>query len=383
MQVKQSKNPRARNNPARTSLQNYFERISNSLEDRIPEYLLMKKYARVYGESQKLLEIERTIDIAAGSIYEINLDEKGLVCSGLEQAARLLNDKNALLKRTLQGKNPSEQTTKLIQHVTAHIQRIVISLQYITRSIARINEITPIIKALLKTKDKESYGENPLLIEISNALKKNIEDPNLTEVRNLMEKSSISPAKFDSRLNFEHLNDVSDKLIGLLNDKLLLVISISETIIAGIEDDGINDVDSSKRLPDELMVLFLASSTLDIFRKIKEIRNCVKNISDSIKSYLSVMESGRLENNYKAFLLNGENSVHNVVSRVIPTQLKRILPTINETAANLDSIDLKLDLNTLSLQKVLRMTYGLIYEKANRMWINPYELWNSTGILFL
>jgi hypothetical protein len=374
MQVKQSKNPRARNNPARTSLQNYFERISNSLEDRIPEYLLMKKYARVYGESQKLLEIERTIDIAAGSIYEINLDEKGLVCSGLEQAARLLNDKNALLKRTLQGKNPSEQTTKLIQHVTAHIQRIVISLQYITRSIARINEITPIIKALLKTKDKESYGENPLLIEISNALKKNIEDPNLTEVRNLMEKSSISPAKFDSRLNFEHLNDVSDKLIGLLNDKLLLVISISETIIAGIEDDGINDVDSSKRLPDELMVLFLASSTLDIFRKIKEIRNCVKNISDSIKSYLSVMESGRLENNYKAFLLNGENSVHNVVSRVIPTQLKRILPTINETAANLDSIDLKLDLNTLSLQKVLRMTYGLIYEKANRMWINPYEL---------
>lgn len=373
MQVKQSKTPRARNNPARTSLQNYFERISNSLEDRIPEYLLMKKYARIYGESQKLLDIERTIDIAAGSIYEINLDEKGLICSGLMQAARLLNDKNALLKRTLQGKNVSEQM-KLVQHVTTHIQRIVTNLQYITKSIARINEITPIIKALLKTKDKENYGENPLLAEISNALKKNIEEPSLVEIRELMEKSLISPAKFDSRLNFEHLNDVSDKLIGLLNDKLLLVIGISETIIAGVEDDGINDVDASKRLPDELMVLFLAASTLDIFRKIKEIRNCVKTISDSIKSYLAVMESGRLENNYKAFLLNGENSVHNVISRVIPTHLKRILPTINETAANLDSIDLKLDLNTLNLQKVLRMTYGLIYEKANKIWINPYEI---------
>ncbi|MEZ5671524.1 MAG: hypothetical protein R3E08_03745 [Thiotrichaceae bacterium] len=350
MQVKQSKTPRARNNPARTSLQNYFERISNSLEDRIPEYLLMKKYARIYGESQKLLEIERTIDIAAGSIYEINLDEKGLVSAGLDQAARLLNDKNALLKRTLQGK-PVSDKNKLIQHVAAHIQRITNNLQYITRSIARINEITPILKALLKTKDKENYGENPLLIEISNALKKNIEEPNLAELRELMEKSSVSPVKFDSRLNFEHLNDVSDKLIGLLNDKLLLVISISETIIAGIEDDGINDVDASKRLPDELMVLFLASSILDIFRKIKEIRNCVKNISDSIKSYMAVMESGRLENNYKAFLLNGENSVHNVVARVIPTHLKRILPPINEVAANLDSIDLKLDLKHPKLAK--------------------------------
>jgi len=370
--ARQLKIPRARNNPARTSLQNYFDRISNSLEDKIPEFLLMKKYARLFGESQKLLEIEKALDIAAGSIYEIAIDEKLLVCNNVNKLARILNSKNLMLKKALQGK-PFSPQLKLTHDVSNHLQRLINNLLKITRNISRINEVIPLLKALLKMKDKENYGDDPILMEISNALKRNIEEPALVAIKEMMLRERLPLNKYDNRLHFEHLNDMSDKIIGLLNDKLLIVLGISEMMIAGVEDEGINDIDASNRLPDELMVLFLASSTLDIFHKIREIRNCVKNISTSIKICLKIMESGKLPTSFRSIVTAGEDSVYVILSKQIPINLKRILPMINETASNLDALDLKLELNTLDLEKVSKLTNGLIYEKCNRVWENPYD----------
>jgi len=54
--------------------------------------------------------------------------------------------------------------------------------------------------------------------------------------------------------------------------------------------------------------------------------------------------------------------------------LKRLMPVINEIATNLDALDLKLKLNTLDLNKIIRMAYGLIYEKTFKTWENPYEV---------
>lgn len=368
----QSRVPKARNNAAHTSLQNYFDRVSNSLEDRINEFLLMKKYTRVYEESQKLLEVEKTLNIAAGSIFEINVDHK-IDCQAISQAMKLLNSKNTAIKKFLQGK-PFSTQVQYLHEVSKHLQNIVTHTTQITDNIMYINEIIPIIKALLKKKDKEGNIEHdPLLSEIKRALQENIRQPKLSTIKELLAKENVNLETFDTKLRFEHLNDVSDKLIGLLNDKLLLVIGISEVLIAGVEDDGMNDVDAKQRLPDELRVLFLASSTLNIFCKVKEIRSSIKVIFSSVQLFLKILESGKLGVKIDSLLRGGQDSIQNIVVNNTKN-LKRLTPVINEIATNLDALDLKLKLNTLDLSKIIRMAYGLIYEKTFKTWENPYDV---------
>ncbi|HDN26992.1 MAG TPA: hypothetical protein ENG03_07845 [Thioploca sp.] len=372
MKKKTPKNPKARNNSAHASLQSYFDRISHSLEDRLSEYVQMKKYVRVYEESKKLLDIEKTINIAAGSIYEINVDQK-LDVNAMKPLMQSLDDKNKALKSYIKGK-PQSLQLKLLSQVSKNIHIVNNHFPRINKHITRVNEVIPIIKALLKLPEKESNYENdPILIEISNALTVNIDEPSFANIRPLLEKEQIKLSQYDAKLQFEQMNDVSDKLIGLLNDKLLLIIGVSEFLIAGVEDDGANDVAAEQRLPDELRVLFLASSVLYIIYRIKEIRDSIKTIFNSIKLCLQIMNSDRLESQYKALLKNGNNSVYNILSNTTPKVLQRTKKAIIEIVPGLDALDLKLKLDTLDLETVMKMTYGLIYEKANRIWENPYE----------
>lgn len=373
MRQKTPKNPKARNSAAHASLQSYFDRISHSLEDRVSEYVQMKKYIRVYEESKKLLEIQKAINIAAGSIYEINIDKK-LELSSIKNLIKLLKDKEKALKSFFKDK-PKSLQIKFIQQISKHILIVIKNILEIYKNISRISELVPVIKALLKMPDKESNYENdPILIEISNALTISINEPNLAQIKSMLEKERINLSQYDAKLNFEHLNDVSDKFIGLLNDKLLLIIGVSEFLIAGVDDDGANDVAAEQRLPDELRVLFLGSAVLDIIYRLKEIKMSMKMIYTSIKQCLQIMESDRLDNSLKNMLKNGDNNVHDILSNTTPNVLQRIKKAIVEITPGLDALDLKLKLDTLDIKKVIQMTYGLIYEKANRIWENPYDI---------
>ena len=94
MQKKPVKKPKSRNNAAHASLQSYYDRIANSLEDRVADFVQMRKYIRVYEEAQKLLEIEKALNIAAGSIYEISMGSKLDYCENLEQLGEQLAERN-------------------------------------------------------------------------------------------------------------------------------------------------------------------------------------------------------------------------------------------------------------------------------------------------
>ncbi|EDN67900.1 hypothetical protein BGP_4428 [Beggiatoa sp. PS] len=373
MRKKTTKNPKARNNSAHASLQGYFDRISNSLEDRLSEYVLMRKYVRIYQESQKLLEVEKSINTAAGSIYEINIDKK-LDVEAMKQLMRSLDEKNKTLKRALKQKKIQPLQLKLLTQVSKNILVIINHLMRINKHVARVNEVIPVVKALLKLSEKENNYENdPILVEISNALTVSIDEPNLTNIKAQLEKENIDLSQYDAKFNFEQMNDASDKLIGLLNDKLLLIIGISEFLIAGVDDDGANDVSAFQRLPDELRVLFLASSVLDTIYRVKEIRDSIKIIFNSIKLFLQILNSDRLGSQYQAFLKNGDNNVHDLLSNIAPSVLQRLKKAIIEIVPGLDAFELKLKIDTLDLETVRKMTYGLIYEKANRIWENPYD----------
>ncbi len=375
MRQKPIKQPKARNNAAHASLQSYFDRISHSLEDRVSEYVQMNKYVRVYEESQKLLDIEKTINIAAGSIFEVSFEKK-LDFDATNQLVQLLNKKNKALRSFIQGK-PLTSQIKLLDQISKSINTIIVNLMQIYKNIVRINDVVPIITALLKLKDKEggNHQHDPLLIEVSNALANNIVDPNLTQMKALLQNDRVNLLDYDARLYFEHFNDVSDKLIGLLNDKLLLIIGISEFLIAGVEDDGANDVSASERLPDELRVLFLSSNILDVLNKIKEIRTGLKAIFANVKFCLEVIDSDKMESKFKSLLKdNGNGNIYEAVVSTTPKLLQRVKKTIIEVSPELDAFDLKLKLETLELNKVMKMTYGLIYEKSNRTWENPYYI---------
>jgi hypothetical protein len=364
---------KARNNAAHASLQSYFDRISHSLEDRLSEYVQMKKYVRIYGESKKLLEIEKAVNIAAGSIYEINIDKRFDTAS-MKQLLKLLEEKTKELTGLIRNK-PKTLQFKFVHQVIKSIHIVMNNLIQINKNINRVNELIPIIKALLKMPDKESnYDNNAILLEINNALSVSITEPNLTEIKNGLTKERIDLAQYDARLLFEHMNDVSDKLIGLLNDKLLLIIGISEFLIAGVDDDGANDVTAIQRLPDELRVLFLASSLFDIIYRIKQIRENIKGIFNNIKLCLQIMNSDRLESQFQGALKGGTPSVYELLASNTPRLLQRIKKSIIETAPGLDALELKLKIDTLDLNTIIRMTYGLIYEKANKVWENPYEM---------
>lgn len=365
--------PKARNNAAHASLQSYFDRISHSLEDRLSEYVQMKKYVRIYGESKKLLEIEKAVNIAAGSIYEINIDKR-FDTHSMKQLLKLLEEKVKELTGLIRNK-PKSLQFRFVHQVIKSIHVVMNNLIQINKNINRVNELIPIIKALLKMPDKESnYDNNAILLEINNALSVSITEPNLTEIKNGLTKERIDLAQYDARLLFEHMNDVSDKLIGLLNDKLLLIIGISEFLIAGVDDDGANDVTAIQRLPDELRVLFLASSLFDIIYRIKQIRENIKGIFNHIKLCLQIMNSDRLESQYQGALKGGTPSVYELLASNTPRLLQRIKKSIIETAPGLDALELKLKIDTLDLNTIIRMTYGLIYEKANKVWENPYEM---------
>lgn len=371
MRQKPLKQPKARNNAAFASLQGYFDRISHSLEDRVSEYVQMNKYVRVYEESQKLLDIQKTINISAGSIFEINLDKR-LDVSATHQLVQTLHKKNKALRSFMQNK-PLTTQLKLLDQVSRGLHNVTVNLLQIQKDIARVNEVIPVIKAILKVKDKEGHHENdPLLIEINNALTNNITEPNLTEIKAILKQDYLNFSQYDARLAYEDFNDVSDKLIGLLNDKLLLIIGISEFLIAGVEDDGANDVGAKDRLPDELRVLFLGSSVLDILHKVKQIRGCIRNILTNIKLCVQIIDSDRLESKFKALLKNGEDNLYEMLALTTPRLLQRVRKAIVEISPGLDALDLKLKLDTLDLTTVMNMTYGLIYEKSNRTWENPY-----------
>ena len=91
-----------------------------------------------------------------------------------------------------------------------------------------------------------------------------------------------------------------------------------------------------------------------------------------------VLEGRKLDMKAEALLCLSDNSardnsIRDIVLKHLPTNLRRGVPVINEIATSLDALELKLRLNTLDLTKILKMTYGLIYEKSTRNWINPYE----------
>ncbi|RKZ76041.1 MAG: hypothetical protein DRQ57_05330 [Gammaproteobacteria bacterium] len=372
MKKKKIKTPKARNNTAHASFQSYFDRISHSMEDRLSEYLQMKKYVRVYKESNKLLDIEKTINIAAGSIYEINVSKK-VDTEMLKRLLQLLNGKNKALKSFIKGKQPSLQL-KLLSQISKNIIIVINNLLQINKHLQKITELIPVMKAILNLVEKEdNYENDPILLEISNILAVNIDEPRLGDIKKILEKEKIDSNQYEAKLNFEDMNDVSDKLIGLLNDKLLVVIGVSEFLIAGVEDDGANDVQADNRLPEELRALFLASSILDILYKVRELKNAIKIIFNSIKLYLQIMNSDKLESQYKALLKNGNNNIHELLSSMLPNTLQRLKKTIIEIVPDLDAFELKLRLDTLDLDSVLRMTYSLIYEKSTRTWGNPYE----------
>jgi hypothetical protein len=380
MKKKAPKNPRARNNAAYASLQNYFDRISSSLEDRVGEYLQMKKYIRVYEESKKLLEIEKAINIAAGSLYEINMEKK-LDIENLKELIQSLEAKNKTLKSFIQQQKPQSLQLKLLSQIIKNISLIILTLKQFNKHIQRMNEIIPIIKALLKKQEKEgqekdeTHQENdPVLIEISNALALSIEEPNLSEIKVILENEQIAISEDDAKLHFERINDVSDKLIGLLNDKLLLIIGVSEFLIAGVDDEGANDIAANQRLPDELRVLFLASSVFNLIYRLKELRNGIKIIFNSIKLCLRIMNSNKLASQSEGLLKLGDNNISDLLSNITPSVLQRSKKAIVEISPSLDAFDLKLKIDTLELETVIRMTNGLIYEKANRIWENPYDV---------
>ena len=357
--------PTARNSSAHKALQNHFLRIASTLEDKISEFLKMKKYTRVYNEALELLEIKKTIDLAAGRIFEIHLKNK-LNTQLLNQLMQLLNSKNTAIKSYIQGK-PITLQIKLLHELSKNINKIIISVTQITRDVDRLNDIIPVIKALLKSKDiEEDHEHDPLLLEITKALKKNVTEPALTDIKIVLQKNQVDVNTYDQRLHFEHFNDVSDKLIGLLNDKLLLVLSISEMLVAeDMEDEeDAHDIPANQRLPDELRVLFLAMSTLDILYKIQEMRDSIKIVLASTRFYLQIFDSGKLESRVKSILNTGNHNIHELTLQTAKI-IQKFESFINELVIKIDP---------LKVSKSIKLSHSLIYEKSHRVWENPYRI---------
>lgn len=361
--TKKPTKPIARNNAARKSMQTYFKRVADSLHDKMVEYQQMKKCARVYSEAQELLRIQTTIDLAAATIFEINMSKK-LDCSTVEQFAQLLNTKNLSIKEFIRGK-PVTLQIKLLHELAKNIHKIATSIQQITKNINRINEIIPVIKVLLQKKEVEEdeREHDPLLNEINNALKMSLDEPNLIEIKALLQQEKIDLNRYDSKFSFEHFNDVSDKIIGVLNDKLLVAVEVSETLIAGMENEGTHDISTEQRLPDELTVLFLVENALNILYKIKEIRENIKVLFSSVRLYSQLIENDKLETKFKATFKNGDNNIHSLISLSLK-HIQKLEPVISELADKIEP---------LKLDESIRLTHALIYEKVNRIWENPYR----------
>ncbi|MCK5720261.1 MAG: hypothetical protein KAH84_09990 [Thiomargarita sp.] len=366
-------NPKARNNNAHASFQSYFDRISNSLDDRIGEYMQMKKFVRVYEESNKLLDIDKTINTAAGSIYEINLEGKVNIAN-LKKIIQSLAVKNKVLRAFIQKNKLEPLQLKLLTQILKNSLIITNNLQKVYQHINKINEIVPVVKAILKLPEQEdNYENDPVLLEISEILSTCIDNPAIKDITLVLKKQKIDPSKYSAKFNFEDMNDVSDKLVGLLNDKLLVIINVSEFLIANVEDDGANDVSSDKRIPEEIRTLFLAASILNILYRIKELKSATKVIFNGVKLHNEMINSSKLQSHYKGLLKSGNDSIHNNIYVALPTNLQRFKKTIVELIPHLDAFQLKLKLDSLDIEIAMKMAYSLMYEKTNRMWENPYD----------
>lgn len=356
----QKHRPKARNNSAHSSLESYFERIYHSLEERNDEYRQLKKYMRVHEECSMLLALEQALNIAADHIYEINITHHLNIQSLLDYAQHI-NKKNTVIKNYLHGKAFSSQV-QLLHEITKQLNIIITHSGQIVRKLNRCKELIPVIKVLLKMQDEEDVGHDPVSLEISRLLKDNITEPALLSLQAMLRKYGL--AEQTDNLNFEHLNDASDKLIGLLNDKLLLVIGVSEILSEGIEDDATHDVPADQRLPDELRVLFITSSTLDVLQKMCELRDHIKQIFNATKHYLQLQAHPKLDVKVRQLLKVGDNNVTDIVKK-LALLLQGFSPKVT---------DLSTYIEPLNLPIVLRMAYHLIYEKANRTWENPYPI---------
>ncbi len=356
----QKHRPKARNNSAHSSLESYFERIYHSLEERNDEYRQLKKYMRVHEECSMLLALEQTLNIAADHIYEINIT-RHLNIQALLAYAQHVNKKNTVVKNYLRGKAFSPQV-QLLHELTKQLHIIATHSVQIVRKINRCKDLIPIIKTLLQMPDQEDLGHDPVLLEISRLLQDNITDPPLLSLKAMLSHQGVD--KETESLHFEHLNDVSDKLIGLLNDKLLLVIGVSEILNEGIEDDAGHDIPAEQRLPDELRVLFLTASTLDVLQKICELRDHIKQVFSATKQYLQLQNHPKLDVKVRQLLRVGENNVTDVVKK-LALLLQGFAPKVTDLSSYIEP---------LNLPVVLRMAYHLIYEKANRVWENPYPI---------
>jgi len=359
MRQKTSKTPKARNDAAHKSLQTYFARIYTSVEDRNEEYLQMKKYVRVYEESLDLLGIKKIVDSIAGRIYEVNMANK-LNSRMMNQLAQLLDGKNRALRGFIRNKKVTIQL-RLLFEITKNNQKIINNIQKITHNVTRINDVIPVIKAILKMNDDDDFV-HPVLLKIADALKIELEEPDLTQIKESLTESRINLSKYDAKLNFEDMNDVSDKLIGLLNDKLLLIIGVSEFLIEGIDDGGAHDVEADMRLPDELRALFLTSNALGVFQKLKEIKLLINDTLMCVRHYMQI--SKKMNPQFNNMLRTGGMNVHDIISRAIKN-LQLFLPIVDNVVKKMEKIN---------LEKAIRLTHALIYEKSNRIWENPYKM---------
>ncbi len=357
-----SKHPKARNRSAYSSLSGYFERIYHSLADRSEEYRLMRKYMRVNEEAEILLSIERVLDSVADKVYEIQLHNK-ISETQVQQLMQILNKRVIHLKHYLQGKTFSIQI-QLLQEMIKHSQLTInLSLQCF-RKLNRIEELIPIIKALLRKKDAhDDIVHDPVVQEITAILREKLDEPSLESLKNTLLQQHVDLKRDDGRLHFEHLNDVSDKLIGLLNDKLLVVIGVSEVLIEGVEDDGGHDVQANQRLPDELRVLFLANSTLEVLAKIKEIKDTLKLLFASTKNFLAFLEHPKLDEKLRKQLKAGDNNLYEPIIQ-LAKKWQIIANEVNEPATIIEK---------LNLPHVMQLAYSLVYEKSRRIWENPYK----------
>ncbi len=321
-----SKKPSARNNKARHSFQRQFEAIFEALKSKVDEFEQMKKYIRVYKESNKLLKIEETIDIIAGNIYEIDFEKQWDV-NALQPFIQRLDKTMKVLEAFIQNKPYTLQSIKTLQHISDNITIIINTFQQVNEYITRINDIIPVIKAILQLPDEESnYRNTSVFTAIRHALITNIEIPDLSQIKIALNKEKLL-SHYDAKLNFEHINDVSDKLIGLLNDKLLLLGAVSEFLDQG-QESGDTHVIATQRLPDELNVLFLISNLFTIFYTIKEIKNCLIILFKVNKHSLKLIKSDQLESPYQSLLTRGNKNVYTLLSNRMPQLLKKIHSTI-------------------------------------------------------
>jgi hypothetical protein len=90
---------------------------------------------------------------------------------------------------------------------------------------------------------------------------------------------------------------------------------------------------------------------------------------------MQIIDCDKLEKKFKALLKGeGNDNFYDTLVNTTPRILQRTKKAVIEITPGLDAFELRLKLETLDLNTVMNMTYGLIYEKSNRTWENPYYM---------